>query len=156
RGAPGSRRTDVPTASAGYRFLKRTADGVFVSSKKFKAMSEDLMTRWLRVCLFGLVVASAVTAEAQFRLNFPKLIAPNELSTTGFALVNTGSSSASVTFICYGTNGGVVTQALHTIPAKGQLPLLGSEAMPNTSSACWVQILSSSSEIQGFELVGDF
>src|SRR5262245_18637024 len=28
--------------------------------------------------------------------------------------------------------------------------------MPNTSSACWVQILSSSSEIQGFELVGDF
>jgi hypothetical protein len=114
------------------------------------------MTRWLRVSLLALVIASAATAEAQSKLNFPRLIPPNELSTTGFSLVNTGSSFASVTFICYGTNGSVVTQVLQSVPAKGQLALLGSEAMPNVTEACWVQMLSSSSEIQGFELVGDF
>jgi hypothetical protein len=100
--------------------------------------------------------ALGTAAEAQSRLNFPRQLSANELSTTGFALVNTSSASVAATFNFYGTNGSLVTQSIQNVPAKGQLARLASEIFPSLNAAGWVQIVSSSTEVQGFEIVGNF
>src|SRR5262245_28790800 len=97
--------------------------------------------------------ALGTAAEAQSRLNFPRQLSANELSTTGFALVNTSSAAVVATFNLYGTNGSLVTQSTQNVPAKGQLARLASEIFPSLSAAGWVQIVSSSTELQGFEIV---
>jgi len=102
------------------------------------------------------LIAFAVSAQAQVRLNFPRQLTAQELSTTGFALVNTSSTAATATFSFYGTNGVLITQASMTVPAKGQVARLASEIMPSANATGWVQIATASSELQGFELVGDF
>jgi len=102
------------------------------------------------------LIAFAISAQAQVRLNFPRQLTAQELSTTGFALVNTSSTAATATFSFYGTDGVLIAQASITVPAKGQVARLASEIMPNANAPGWVQIATSSSELQGFELVGNF
>jgi hypothetical protein len=106
--------------------------------------------------LLVVFIALGAAAEAQSRLNFPRQLSANEFSTTGFALVNTSSAAVAATFNLYGTNGSLVTQSTQNVPAKGQLARLGSEIFPSANVAGWVQIVSSSTELQGFEIVGNF
>jgi hypothetical protein len=112
-------------------------------------------TRELAV-LIVLLFALAVSAEAQTRLTFPRVLSADELATTGFALVNTSSATVAATLSFYGADGILVVQSVQNVPGKGQLARLASEIFPSVKVAGWVQIVSSSTELQGFELVGDF
>jgi hypothetical protein len=106
--------------------------------------------------LSAVLVLVAGSADAQSRLNFPRILSPRELSTTGFALVNTSSSAVSATFNVSGGNGQLVTSRSISVPPGGQIARTGSEVLGAASEEGWVQITSSSAELQGFELVGDF
>jgi hypothetical protein len=110
--------------------------------------------------LVGLVIlflsVFAVSSEAQSRLNFPRVLSANELSTTGFALVNTSSATVIATFNFYDSDGKLVQQTPLSVPAKGQVAKLASEIFSTAKTSTWIQVSSASTELQGFELVGDF
>ena len=106
--------------------------------------------------LLVLVSLFAWSAEAQSRLNFPRVLSPQELRTTGFALVNTSSSQVAANFYLYGNDGQLAGSATLNVPAGKQVSKLGSEILISASVSGWVQVTSSSSELQGFEIVGDF
>lgn len=115
------------------------------------------MFRANQIRIFPLVFLILGTyAEAQARLNFPRQLSASELSTTGLAMVNTSSATVTATFNFYGIDGALVTQSGQTVPAKGQFARLASEIFPAVNTAGWIQVVSSSAELQGFELVGDF
>jgi hypothetical protein len=103
-----------------------------------------------------LFLGLAATAEAQSRLSFPRVLSAGELATTGFALVNTASSTVTATFNLYGADGVLVTQSVQNVPGRGQLARLASEVFPTVTTAGWVQIVSSNADLQGFQLIGDF
>jgi hypothetical protein len=94
--------------------------------------------------------------HAQSVLDFPRAIQPAELSTTGFALVNPGSTAAEVIFTLYKTDGSVEKVSTQPIPARGQLAKNGAELFPGADAAGWVQATSSTSGLQGFWVGGDF
>src|SRR5438093_1177926 len=108
---------------------------------------------WL--VLVGLFV-SAAPAESQSRLNFPKVLSVDELRTSGFALVNTSSSPAAANFSLYGADGRLLVSSTLNVPVGGQVARLGSEILTSAGGSGWVQVTSSNSELQGFELLGDF
>jgi hypothetical protein len=107
-----------------------------------------------RVSLF--LIAFSELCNAQQRLNFPRVLTVEELSTTGIALVNTSPSAVAATFNFYGSDGVLATRATLSVPAGGQVAKLASGILPNAASNGWIQILSSSAELQGFQLIGDF
>jgi hypothetical protein len=98
----------------------------------------------------------AFSSEAQVRLNFPRLLSAQELTTTGLAFVNTSNSSVAADLSFYGSNGALLGKSPLSVPAKGQVAKLASEVLPNVTTSTWIQVSSSSSELQGFEVVGDF
>ncbi len=98
----------------------------------------------------------SLSGEAQARLNFPRILSAQDLSTTGLAFVNTSSTAVLATFSFYGADGVLVGQNPVNVPAKGQVAKLASEILPNVKTSTWIQVSSSSTELQGFELVGDF
>src|SRR5262245_37380991 len=97
-----------------------------------------------------------IAAHSQSTLNFPRAFTTTDLATTGFAVVNPGTASAPVTFTLYNADGVVVGTSLKTIPALGQLALLGTELFPGAAQPGWVQLTSSTSGLQGFWVGGDF
>ncbi len=105
---------------------------------------------------FVLVLLLAGSAEAQSRLNFPRVLPLQELRTTGFGLVNTASSPVVANFTFYGIDGQIAGSSGLSVPAGGQVAKLGSDIFTSANASGWVQVTSSSSELQGFELVGDF
>ena len=105
---------------------------------------------------FVLVLLLAGSAEAQSRLNFPRVLPLQELRTTGFGLVNTASSPVVANFTFYGIDGQIAGSSSLSVQAGGQVAKLGSEIFTSANASGWVQVTSSSSELQGFELVGDF
>jgi hypothetical protein len=114
--------------------------------------------RFFRLSGFAMFLLSvfALCSEAQVRLNFPRLLTPQELATTGLAFVNTSSSSVSANFSFYAADGTLLGQSPLVVPAKGQVAKLASEILPNITTSTWIQVSSSSSELQGFEIVGNF
>src|SRR6185369_11346497 len=80
---------------------------------------------------------------------------PQDFRTTGFALVNPGSSSASVTFTLFGENGAALASNTMTIPARGQLSRLASELFPGATTGGWIQSTSATPDLQGFWFGGD-
>jgi hypothetical protein len=114
--------------------------------------------RLVRLSGFAIFLLSgfAICSEGQVRLNFPRVLTPQELSTTGLAFVNTSSSSLSANFSFYGADGALLGTSALGVPAKGQIAKLASEILPNIKSSTWIQVSSSSSELQGFEIVGNF
>ena len=108
------------------------------------------------VCITFLFLSLGTPAEAQTRLNFPRPISAEDLPTTGFALVNTSATAATATFNYYGLDGGLISQSVQNVPARGQLARLLSEILPSVRRSGWVQIVTANPEVQGFELVGDF
>jgi hypothetical protein len=106
--------------------------------------------------LAGLFLLMGSPAWAQTRLNFPRQLTVEELSTTGFAMVNTSAEPVSVSFNFYAPDGTVAGQSIQTVPAKGQLARLASEIAPAVNRTVWVQVVSASPDVQGFQIVGDF
>jgi hypothetical protein len=104
--------------------------------------------------MFG--AALTEPAEAQLRLNFPTTLSAQDLGTTGFAFVNTSPAAVSATFNAYGKDGMLLSQSTLPVPAKGQTARLASEILPGVTATSWIQVLSPSAEVQGFELIGDF
>lgn len=108
------------------------------------------------IVLTCFVFLTALASHAQTRFNFPRILTPTELTTTGFAFVNPSSTQVTATFNAYTASGSLAGQSILNVPAKGQVAKLASEVLPLTGSNVWVQVTSASSELQGFELIGDF
>src|SRR5262249_33040308 len=53
-------------------------------------------------------------------------------------------------------DGTLLSQSTLTVPAKGQTARLASEILPGVTATSWIQVVSPSAEVQGFELIGDF
>src|SRR5215470_8083143 len=116
-------------------------------------MRRSWMLAWALVAPF----LFCATGNAQSRLNFPIVLSGSDLPTTGIALVNTSSSPVLAGLNFYGIDGQtIVNQYPFIIPAGGQIARLASEMIPRTSASGWIQIVSPSAEVQGFELVGNF
>jgi len=106
-----------------------------------------------------LVLALPTLAGAQTTgstLNFPRLFLTSEFSSTGFAVVNPMTSTASVTFTLYNANGGIVATTSRVLQGGEQLAVLASELFPVANSGGWVQATSSNPGLYGFWLGGDF
>src|SRR5262245_26572910 len=84
----------------------------------------------IRYPLLAFLLAFPIAGYSQTVLNFPRAFTGADLATTGFAVVNPGTTSAPVTFTLYSATGTVVTTSPQTIPAAGQLALLGSQLFP--------------------------
>ncbi len=81
---------------------------------------------------------------------------PQEFSTTGFAIVNPASASASVAYTLYGETGNVLGTVSQTIPARGQLAKLANELFPGAAAGGWIQATSNVGDLHGFWFGGDF
>src|SRR5690242_13619745 len=69
----------------------------------------------------------AASGEAQSHLDFPRVLTPQEMATTGFAFVNTSSAQVNASFTFYGVDGAIQGQGSLAVPARGQVARLGSE-----------------------------
>lgn len=96
------------------------------------------------------------TVLAQSTLDFPKSVAPSDMSTTGFAIVNPGAVAAVTTFTLRGSNGQAIGSHQFQIPAGGQYARLGSELFGQPATPGWVQVTSPATGLRGFFLTGDF
>jgi len=103
-----------------------------------------------------LILLFPIIAHSQSTLNFPRAFTPDDLKSTGFAVVNPGTTAAAVTFTLYGASGAVAGTSAQTIPQAGQLALLGSQLFPSATQPGWVQVTSNIAGLQGFWVGGDF
>src|SRR5436190_9286294 len=101
------------------------------------------------------IISLPFLSWGQSTLTFPRVMQPGDFSTTGFALVNPGSTNATVTFTLYGENGNPQT-ATQTITARGQIAKLASELFPGVRNAGWIQATSGAAGLQGFWFAGNF
>ncbi len=114
------------------------------------------------------ILALPGTTWAQSTLVFPRIYPLAELKTTGFAVVNPGTTNANVAFTLYKPVSGFsswtgaplagvpLAESSWVIPAKGQLAKLGSELFPDPPAAGWVEVTSTALGLQGFWIGGDF
>src|SRR5262245_58601084 len=103
-----------------------------------RTVFEEALVR-IKFLLLALVLGCSIVAHTQSTLSFPLLFSPADLASTGFAVVNPGSSVGAVTFTLYNTNGGVVATSVQSIAAAGQNAKLGTELFPSPTQAGWVQ-----------------
>jgi hypothetical protein len=96
-----------------------------------------------------------ILAYGQSTLNFPRLMQPQDLRTTGFAFVNPLSGAATLTLTLYGEDGSIQASSTQTVPGRGQLARLASELFPTANSGGWIQVITPSSGVQGFWFGGD-
>ena len=90
---------------------------------------------------------------SQSTLNFPKFFSAAELPNSGFAIVNPGSTNASVTFTLYGANGSVVATGTQSYGPGTQLARSGDQVFNNQlGTGGWIQATSSVTGLQGFWL----
>ena len=108
-----------------------------------------------RLLLAGAFILWPVFAMGQSTLHFPRLFTQQDRQSTGFAIVNSGTTDAAVTFTLYGSDGATVATANRIIPRGGQFAQLGSELFAATASG-WVEMTSATSGLQGFWIGGDF
>src|SRR5262249_16073602 len=79
----------------------------------------------IRIVVVIVTMAFPSALWAQSTLNFARGFTPSELGSTGFAIVNPGSTNAQVTYQLYDSNGQVIATSSQTIPARGQIAKLG-------------------------------
>src|SRR5947209_2671449 len=111
----------------------------------------------MRTTLLAVIalITMPLFSRAQSTLSFPRVIPPAEFRATGFAIVNPGSTNATVIFTLFGEDGGVQQTSTQTIVARGQLAKFASEFFPEAKNAGWVQAASATPGLQGFWLGGD-
>src|ERR1019366_5493868 len=83
--------------------------------------------------------------NAQSTLNFSRVMGVSDLPLTGYAVVNPGSTQATINFTLYGSDGTAMALSTQTIAAGGQIARLASELFPAATSGGWIQATSSSS-----------
>src|SRR5262245_12430146 len=109
-----------------------------------------------RMTLLLVFLIIPVAAFSQSTLNFPTAFTTADLGSTGFAVVNPGITNASVTFTMYSATGATIATSTQSIPASGQLAMLGTQLFPTANQPGWVQLTSSTGGLQGFWVGGDF
>lgn len=102
------------------------------------------------------MISAPLLCWGQSTLNFPRIMLPQEFSSTGFAIVNPGAAAATISFTLYGEDGSVQQVATETVPGRGQLSKLAREIFPFSTSSGWIQATASAGGLQGFWFGGDF
>jgi hypothetical protein len=102
-----------------------------------------------------LLILLPTLAYGQSTLNFPRVMQPQDLRTTGFAFVNPVSAPADMTLTLYGEDGSTQASVTQTVPARGQFAKLASELFPASNASGWIQVTSPSAGLQGFWFGGD-
>jgi hypothetical protein len=112
----------------------------------------------MKTAILAVIAAISLPAlsHGQSTLSFPRVMRPQDFSTTGFAIVNPGPANASVTFTLFDAGGVSRGTTSQTITARGQLARLAIELFPGATTTGWVQATSASSGLQGFWFAGDF
>lgn len=110
----------------------------------------------IRYGFLVLLLSVPMMGFGQSTLNFPRAFTVSDLGATGFAVVNPGGTSATVTFTLYSASGAVAGTSAQTVPAGGQFARVGTELFASAGQAGWVQLTSAASGLQGFWLGGDF
>jgi len=64
------------------------------------------------------IITMPLFSRAQSTLSFPRVIPPAEFRATGFAIVNPGSTNATVMFTLFGEDGAVQQTSTQTIVAR--------------------------------------
>ena len=91
---------------------------------------------------FGFLIvflAIPIMGYSQSALNFPKFFSAAELPVSGFAIVNPGSSEATVVFRLYSASGQLIDSKNQTYGAGTQKAQSGSEIFTSLGSGGWVQ-----------------
>src|ERR1051326_3911530 len=100
-----------PLEIQGPRTVGGGKTGFFTSLQRESNLYSDSMKT--RIATILAMIALPLLAYGQSTLSFPRVMQPQDFSTTGFALVNPGATSAPVTFTLYGDDGharGISTQ----------------------------------------------
>jgi hypothetical protein len=112
---------------------------------------------WLKLLILALFwMALPIAAQAQSTLAFPRLTYSEEMSNTGFAIANSNATPATVTYTLYDPIGIASFTATRTIPAGGQVAVLGSDLFPSPGDGGWVMATSPTPYLFGFWLGGDW
>jgi hypothetical protein len=101
------------------------------------------------------LLAVPLSAHGHSEIIFPRLFPLAELPTTGFAVLNPDSFTASVSFFLITAGGSsVVTGVPPTfqIPPGGQLTKLGSELFPAAATGGWIYAITDTEGAQAFWL----
>ena len=102
------------------------------------------------------VFALPAAGFSQSTLNLGYVIAPDEFSRFGVAVVNPQPATADITFTLYGSVGEPVQTSTLKIPAGGQVSKLARELFPSAGTGGWIQATSPVNGLRGFWLVGNF
>ncbi len=114
--------------------------------------------RAVAVCFLLLALPRIVWGQST--LNFPKLFTPADLVSSGYAIANPGSTSATVTFVLYSSTGKAVTSAQRSLaPGTQESKLFAGDnqlfGLAPLEAGGWVQATSPTSGLVGFWLVFD-
>ena len=99
------------------------------------------------------IIFLPLTSQTQSVLNFPHVLDPQDFATTGFAVVNSSPSDATVTFSLFGANGSVLSTSQQPLRKGSQIAKLGSQLFSATRAG-WVSVTSAAS-LQGFWFADD-
>src|SRR5437867_2588299 len=102
----------------------------YLAQSKSLLYSGAMRTAGTKILTVAAIIALPLVCFGQSTLSFPRVMQPQEFSTTGFALVNPGATNAAVTYTLYGAGGTPLSTATQTITARGQLAKLASELFP--------------------------
>src|SRR5438045_8764517 len=91
----------------------------------------------LLVLSFVILVPSPLSAQST--LTFARVMGIADLPLTGFAVVNAGTTNASVTFTLRAGDGSVVSSSIQTVPGGGQFARLGNELFSDAAGGGWLQ-----------------
>src|SRR5438874_3818993 len=101
------------------------------------------------IATLTLVLALPSLGLSQSTLNFGYVIASDELSRVGIAVVNPQAAGVQTTFTLYGTAGEPLQTSTLTIPGGGQLSKLARELFPTAATGGWIQATSSATGLRG-------
>ena len=109
----------------------------------------------LLLLIVSILVLTPGSLNAQSTLVFTRIMSGTDLPVTGYAVTNPSPGTANVVFTLYAATGATVATTSVNIVAGGQMAKLGSELFPGASGG-WVKATSSTSNLRGFWLGGDF
>src|SRR6185503_12249414 len=109
----------------------------------------------LHLLIVSILVLTPGSLNAQSTLVFTRIMSGTDLPVTGYAVTNPSPGTANVVFTLYAATGATVATTSVNIVAGGQMAKLGSELFPGASGG-WVKATSSTPNLRGFWLGGDF
>jgi hypothetical protein len=104
----------------------------------------------------GVILLLPFPVNAQSTLTFPRIMDPVDFAVTGYAVVGFTTAAASATFTLYDAKGNAARSSVQPVPPGGQIAKVGSDLFPGATVSGWVQVTSSTSNLRGFWLGGDW